>query len=155
MARQRFGFAERNETLKTRTQNGFTLIELMVTVVIVGILAAVAIPSYSSYVVRASRSAAQTQLLALAALQEKIYLNSNSYAYSVTNAYNGTSGANNGLGKTSGTTDDGKYTISLDITAASQTYTLTAAPVVGSAQAGDGNLSIDQSGRKLWGTAAW
>jgi type IV pilus assembly protein PilE len=142
-------------TLKTRTQNGFTLIELMITVVIIGILAAIAVPSYSAYVIRSSRAAAQTQLLAMAALQEKIYLNSNSYAYSVTNPYNGTSGASNGLGKTSGKSDDNKYTFSLDITSASQTYTLTATPVTGTAQANDGNLSIDQAGRRLWGTVAW
>jgi type IV pilus assembly protein PilE len=141
--------------LKTRTQSGFTLIELMITVLIIGILAGIALPSYSGYRVRASRAAAQTQLLALAALQEKIYLNSNSYAYSVTKAYNGTSGANHGLGKTTGTTDDGKYTLSLDITSAAQTYTLTATPVPATRQAADGNLSIDQSGRRLWGAASW
>lgn len=126
----------------------------MITVVIVGILSAVALPSYNNYIVRSSRTAAQNELLAMAALQEKIYLNSNSYAYSVSNTYNGTSGANNGLGKTGSKTADGKYTLGLDITAASQTYTLTATPVSGTTQASDGNLSIDQSGRRLWGSSA-
>jgi type IV pilus assembly protein PilE len=141
--------------LKTNIQKGFTLIELMITVAIIGILAAGALPSYSAYVIRASRSAAQTELLALAALQEKIYLNTSSYAYSVTNAYNGTSGATAGLGKTGGRTADQKYTIALDITAASQTYTLTATPIAGTSQANDGNLSINQAGTRLWGTASW
>ncbi len=141
--------------MKNRSQSGFTLIELMVTVVIVGILAAVALPSYRSYLIRASRSAAQTELLALAALQEKIYLNSNSYAYSVTNTYNGTSAASGGLGKTTGKTSDSKYTIALDITAPSQTYNLTATPVTGTSQAGDGNLSINQAGQRVWGTSTW
>jgi type IV pilus assembly protein PilE len=125
----------------------------MIVVVIIGILAKVAMPNYSQYVVRSSRSAAQGELLALASVQEKIFLNSNNYAFSVTGAYNGTSAG--GLGLTSGKTQDGKYTITLDITAASQTYTLTATPVSGSSQASDGNLSINQSGQKLWGSASW
>lgn len=136
-----------------RRQTGFTLIELMIVVVIIGILAKVAMPSYSQYVVRSSRSAAQGELLALANVQEKIFLNSNNYAFSVTGAYNGTSAG--GLGLTSGKTQDGKYTIALDITSASQTYTLTATPVSGSSQAADGNLSINQSGQRLWGSASW
>jgi type IV pilus assembly protein PilE len=140
-------------TFMARRQTGFTLIELMIVVVIIGILAKVAMPNYSQYVVRSSRSAAQGELLALASVQEKIFLNSNNYAFSVTGAYNGTSAG--GLGLTSGKTQDGKYTITLDITAASQTYTLTATPVSGSSQASDGNLSINQSGQKLWGSASW
>jgi type IV pilus assembly protein PilE len=141
--------------MKNRSQSGFTLIELMVVVVIVGILAAVAIPSYKSYLVRASRSAAQTELLALAALQEKIYLNSNSYAYSVTNTYNGTSAATSGLGKATGKTSDSKYAIALDIAGPSQTYTLTATPITGTSQVGDGDLSINQAGQRVWGTSSW
>ena len=54
-----------------RNQNrGFTLIELMIVVAIVGVLAAVALPSYRTYIVRAARVEAQTELLELAGLQE-------------------------------------------------------------------------------------
>ena len=63
-----------------RRKKGFTLIELVVAVAIIGILTAIAFPSYRNYVIRSSRSAAQTELLQLANLQEKIYLNSNGYA---------------------------------------------------------------------------
>ncbi len=130
---------------------GFTLIELMVTVVIIGILAAIAIPNYQNYVIRSSRSAAQAELLQLAGLQEKIFLNSNAYASSVTAAYNGTSAG--GLGVTSGKSTDSKYTYS--IVSPGQTFTITATPVAGTTQANDGNLSISENGQKLWGTANW
>ena len=138
---------------RLRRLNGFTLIELMMVVAVVGILAAVALPSYRQYIVRAARVEAQAELLELASLQEKIFLNSNAYAFSVTGAYNGTSAG--GLGRTSGKTKDNRYDLSLDIVAASQTYVLTATPAAGSSQVGDGNLSVNESGRRLWGTAAW
>lgn len=132
---------------------GFSLIELMIVVVIVGVLAAVALPNYRNYLIRSSRSAVQTELLELASIQEKIFLNSNNYSPNVTTAYNGTSAG--GLGRTSGTSKDGKYTLSLDITVPSQTFILTATPVAGSSQDGDGNLSISESGQRLWNGAAW
>ncbi len=137
--------------MNTNRMRGFTLIELMVTVAIVGILAAIAVPNYSAYVVKSSRSAAQTELLQLASLQEKIYLNSNAYSASVTAAYTGN--ATGGLGNTAGTTSDGKYTLSVN--APGQTYTITATPVAGKGQVGDGNLSISENGKRLWGTANW
>lgn len=126
--------------------NGFSLIELLVAVVIVGILAAIAMPSYRNYVVRGSRAAAQTELLEMASLQEKIYLNSNAYTASVTAAYNGTTAG--GLGRTSGQTPDGKYTLVLS--GVGQTYTLTATPVAGSTQVGDGCLTIRENGLRQW-----
>ena len=125
---------------------GFTLSEMMIVVVIVGILAAVALPSYRNHIIRATRVQAQTELLELAGLQEKIFLNSNSYAFSVTAAYNGTVAG--GLGRTSGQTNDGRYNLSLDITVPSQTFVLTATPAAGGTQVGDGNISISESGRR-------
>jgi len=132
---------------------GFTLIEVMIVVAIVAILAAVALPSYKQHVVRAARVQAQAELLDLASLQEKIFLNSNAYAASVTNAYNGTSAG--GLGRTSGATNDGRYTLALDISTPSQTFVLTATPTAGGTQVGDGNISVSESGQRLWGSASW
>ncbi len=120
----------------------------MVVVAVIGILAAIALPSYRGYIVRAARVEAQAELLELASLQEKIFLNSNSYAFSVSNPYNGTSAANFGLGRTSGSTKDGLYALSLDITAPSQTFILIATPVAGSTQDNDGTISVSESGRR-------
>lgn len=61
-------------------QRGFTLIELMITVAVVGILAAVAYPSYTQYIVRANRSAAQSFMFSVNNKQEQYMLDSRSYA---------------------------------------------------------------------------
>ncbi len=131
--------------MKQNRSKGFSLVELMVVVVIVGILAAVAMPSYNNYLVRGSRAAAQTELLEIASLQEKIYLNSNAYTPNVATAYNGN--AAGGLGRTGGTTPDGKYTLSL--TTDGQTYALRATPAAGR-QVGDGCITIQENGQRQW-----
>lgn len=63
------------------TQRGVTLIELMVVMAIVGLLAAIAIPSYRQYTIRANRTDAKTQLLAIAQQYERCYTNSTPYSY--------------------------------------------------------------------------
>jgi type IV pilus assembly protein PilE len=136
-----------------QVQHGFTLIEMMITVVVLALIAAVAYPSYTRYVVRANRQAAQTELVQMANLQEKIYLNSNAYSASVTTAYDGTSAG--GLGKTSGLTSDGKYTLTVSPTTSGQIFTLTATPVTTGTQANDGVISITSTGIKTWGTSTW
>lgn len=62
------------------SQRGFTLIELMITVIVVAILASIAIPAYRNYVVRSHRVDAKNALLALATAQEKFFLQCNRYA---------------------------------------------------------------------------
>jgi type IV pilus assembly protein PilE len=61
-------------------QLGFTLVELLITVAIVGILAGVAYPSYTDYVTRSNRSEAQRELMRFANLQEQVFVDSRSYA---------------------------------------------------------------------------
>ena len=133
------------------SQGGFTLIELMITVAVVAILAAVAIPSYSQYAIRSSRQAVQSELMVMASIQEKIYLNSNAYASNITTSYNGSS--TGGLGVATGKSRDGKYTLSVAV--ASATYTITATPVAGSSQGADGALSINAAETRTWGSATW
>lgn len=72
--------------------SGFTLIELMITVVIIAILSAIALPSYQQYIKKANIKAAQTDLISLSLVFENHYQRNLSYpttAYSTTNALTG------------------------------------------------------------------
>ncbi len=64
---------------------GVTLMELMIVVVIIGILAAIAYPNYRQYAARAKRNEAKAELLNIATLQERFYLQNNSYTTDMTN----------------------------------------------------------------------
>ncbi len=117
---------------------GFTLIELMITVAVVGILAAVALPSYTSYVRRANRADARNTLLAAAQRMEQNYTLAGRYdllqdgTTAVDTAMLTTWGLN--ASPSSGTA---LYTITFS-TAPSQTaYVLAATPVTGGVQAAD------------------
>ncbi len=68
-------------TARRRGQNarGFTLVEVLIVVVIIGVLMAIAIPSYQQYVLRTYRSDAEANLQAFAQAMERYYLNENSY----------------------------------------------------------------------------
>lgn len=68
--------------MKTSQNQGFTLIELMIAVAIIGILAAIALPAYQAYVREARRSDALAGLLDLQRQQERHRVNNPSYAAS-------------------------------------------------------------------------
>jgi type IV pilus assembly protein PilE len=82
-----------SQVTRRKSQHGFTLVELMVVVVIIGIIAAVAIPAYRGSVMKSNRSSAKAALLDLAARQEKYYTQYNTYAFDSTNTTLTTLGA--------------------------------------------------------------
>jgi type IV pilus assembly protein PilE len=72
------------DTLRMKRQSGFTLIELMIVVAVVGILAAIAYPSYIDYVRKSKRSDAMAGLLRVQLEQEKYRASSLAYASGLT-----------------------------------------------------------------------
>lgn len=121
--------------MKKYNANGFTLMEVMITVVIIGILAAIGYPSYINYVTEARRSDATINLTRIAALQEKFFTECGFYAGTLGAARNcgaGTLAAGLGAG---GATTEGHYVLAVTNLIAGPTgvaggggYTLTATP---------------------------
>jgi type IV pilus assembly protein PilE len=110
-------------------QRGVTLIELVVVMIIVGILAAVAIPSYRDYVLRSQRSDAKDALLALATAQEKHYLQCNTYGTAIAGATNCAAGQV----QTAAASKNGWYTLAI-VAADAISFTVSATAAAGQNQ---------------------
>lgn len=125
-----------NNMKKIRSKNkGFTLVELMITVLVVGILASAAFPSYKDYVRKSKRAEARTALMQASMNMERYFSSNNIYS-----------------GATAGTvfpaySSSKNYSISID-SIDDQSYSLMATPLQG--QVGDpcGNLVLNQAGQK-------
>lgn len=110
-------------------QRGVTLIELVVVMIIVGVLAAIAIPTYRQYVLRSQRSDAKDALLALATAQEKFYLQCNTYATAIAAANNCGAGQVQGAAASK----NGWYTLAI-VGGNATSYTVSATAVAGEKQ---------------------
>ena len=125
--------------VRTKTgpfNSGFTLIELMIVVAIIGILAAIAYPSYQAHVVKTHRAKATACLGEYALFMERYYTTNLTYV-----------GANATLGCSTANDLDDRYAITIG-NLAQGTYTLTATPdgVQATQDTKCGTLTLDQSG---------
>ena len=120
-----------------RKQNGFTLIELVITVAVIALLAAIALPSYQQYVIRSKRSAAQAAMMDIANREQQYMLANRSYADKAA------------LGYSPPTDVSANYTYDIEVpTTGVPGFTITFTPITTSSQASDGELKLNNQGVK-------
>lgn len=118
---------------------GFTLVEVMIVVAIIGILTAIAIPQYKNYVIRGNRAAAQAFMLDIASREKQYLLDARSYT-----ANWATTDPTPNLAMTAPTLVSNNYVIAVSAPVATiPAFTITATPVTGRPQENDGNLTLD------------
>jgi type IV pilus assembly protein PilE len=112
--------------MKKTNETGFTLIELMITVAVIGILAGIAYPSYTQYVQRANRAEVRSMLLENAQFLERNYTTANRYDQTSAGATINSAALPKTKSPENGTA---KYNITVAMDAApAQTFTLSATP---------------------------
>ena len=113
---------------KSFYKKGFTLIELMIVVAVIGILAGIAYPSYTDYILRAKRGDAKTGLLSLQLAQEKYRANCPQYASGIdATTRTCVTGGSHNLVRSTTDSPDGHYTLAISSGSAGA-YTITATP---------------------------
>lgn len=123
-----------------KKEAGFTLIELMIVVGIVGLLAAIAYPSYTGALTKARRADAMGDLVGLQSAMERYYTENNSYSGAIVASVGGNIPypANDSIAF---------YTFSLPVVTAT-TFTLAATPI--GAQATDGLIALSHTDVRGW-----
>jgi len=120
-------------------QLGFSLIELLISVAIVGILAGVAYPSYTDFITRSNRAEAQRELMRLANLQEQVFVDTRAYVSDMNNL---------GLGADPYLTETGNYSIDATVTNATFILTATAKGSQGANDTDCTTLTLNELGKK-------
>lgn len=124
--------------MQKTVEKGFTMAELLIVIAIIGVLAAIAVPSYQAHVQKASRTAAMGDLEAVAAAMARYRSQNFTYA----DAELGDGGIFRNVSPQGG----GKYTLALVSDA--NTFTVTATPVNSQATDDCGTLSLDEEGTR-------
>lgn len=126
--------------------SGFTLIELMITVAVLGILAAVAYPAYTNSLIKGTRANAKSVLLDIAQKEQAYLLDSRSYVAAGTCAE-----VRAALNLASDAMVEVEKYYDCDITVPAgtrPTFTARLRPKAGMRMASDGDLTINESGQK-------
>lgn len=133
-----------------KRQQGFTLIELMITVAVIGILAAIAFPSYTEQIARGRRTEAQTVLLSGQQWMERFY--SENYRYDQNSAGTAVTDVSQFPARVASTPAAAYYAITVSNSASSPrtSYTITATRKTGAGMAADrcGDMTVDHLGRR-------
>lgn len=125
-------------------QKGFTLIELMIVVAIIGILASIAYPSYQQYVLRANRAEAQAILTEMAQFMERRFTTCGTYGTNLTCA--GAATLLSAVSPQGATGSAIKYNVSFSAGPTATAFTLQAVPAGGQANDSCGTLTLSNTG---------
>lgn len=121
-----------------RTQRGFTLIEMMIVVAIIGVLAAIAYPSYQQYVIKSKRTDMMSEMHNIASVIESRKLAQGNYSNALIT----------GLGGDYPKQGSALYSVAITPDPLTSKWIITANPKPSTQMVGDGALSLNYQGIK-------
>lgn len=130
-------------TIIDSDEKGFTLIELMIVVAIVGVLAAIAYPSYQQYVIKTKRTDMMSEMQNIGSQIQSRKLAQGSYSNTLITGLGGDYPKNNAL-----------YTVSFTPNPLNSEWNVVATPISGTQMIDDGPLTLNHQGVKCRGNNA-